>query len=107
MDSAIFNEMSELMDDALSEFIDTFLDNSPKLLSAIEKGLAENDSDTVFHNAHQLKGGSGSIGAMQVFTLAKQLEQMAREKASTGMLEIFAELQKAYDELTTVLKSYL
>ncbi len=107
LDSAIFDEMSELMGDALSDFIETFLDNSPKLLARIEKALEENDFDTVYQNAHQLKGGSGSIGTMQVFSLSKQLEQKGKEKDEAGMVEMFAQLQQAYEQAATALTSHL
>ena len=106
LDSVIFNEMIELMGDALGEFIETFLDNSPKLLANIEKGLSEGDFDLVFHNAHQLKGGSGSIGAMQIFRLSKILEEKGREQ-SVDAQSVFAELQQAYAEVVTALSSHL
>jgi len=107
IDPVVFNEMRELMDDALGAFIETYLDNSPKLLANISQSLPENDLETVFHNAHQLKGGSGSIGAMQVFQLAKEMEEKARDSVSEGLESIFVELQSAYSLVEKELKTHL
>lgn len=107
IDPIVFNEMRELMDDALGAFIETYLDNSPKLLQSISQALPEGDLETVFHNAHQLKGGSGSIGAMQVFQLAKEMEEKARGSVADGLESTLAELQSAYSLVEEELKTQL
>ncbi len=107
IDTAVFNKISELMDDSLGDFIETYLQNSPKLLQNINQALTEADLDSIFQNAHQLKGGSGSIGAMRVFQIAKQLEEDAREGSSEGLDDLFASLQSAYEKVAVELKTYL
>lgn len=108
IDAAVFEEVRDLMDDALPEFIATYLDNSPKLLDALAIALKSGDMNGVFHNAHQLKGGSGSIGAMKVYQLAADIEACSREAAEMSELErLHSELEEAYNLAASELKVYL
>jgi len=107
LDGPVFNEIAELMGDALGSFIETYLDNSPKLLARMREAIPSGNMDEVVHNAHQLKGGSGSLGAMQIFRLAKQLEEEAREGLEDNLVSVFAELEVAYEALEKELKTHL
>lgn len=107
IDSVVFNEMRDLMDDALGAFIETYLDNTPKLLEGISQALVKGDLEAVFHASHQLKGGSGSIGAMQVFQIAKDIEERARENSSEGLNDLFSELKSAFELADTELRTHL
>lgn len=107
IDPIVFSEMQELMEDALEEFIVTYLENSPKLLQEIAKSLPTAELEPIYHNAHQLKGGSGSIGAMQVFQIAKQLEEKARDGQKDDLESLYTELQAAYDRVETELRTHI
>ena len=103
----VFGEIADLMGYARGLFIKTFLNNSPKLLAAISTGLAAGDIDALIHNTHQLKGGSGSIGAMQVFRLAKQLEEDGRAGNIENADAMLAQLLRVYEQVEAVLKTHL
>jgi len=107
IDKLVFDEIAELMGDAMGSFIETYLDNSTKLLAMMSQAIPAGNLDDVVHSAHQLKGGSGSIGAMQIFRLAKQLEEDARADQSDDLSRVFAELEAAYSELAEELKGHL
>lgn len=109
IDAQVFNQVRDLMGDALSEFIETYLDNSPRLLGSIDASLRAADLHNVFLSAHQLKGGSGSIGAMQVYQLASQLEQLARagEADITQLQPVYQQLQAAYGIAAAELSAHL
>ncbi len=105
IDSRVFDEIAELMDDSLGLFIDTYLENSPKLLASISSALSEGDSEKVMANAHQLKGGSGSIGAMQVFNIAKQMEEKAKDGMLDDLASEFITLKAAFVEVEKELRA--
>ena len=107
IDPQVYNEISELMDDALGAFIETYLDNSPKLLKNIQQAVLDEDLETIVGQAHQLRGGSGSIGAMQVFQLARVIEEKARDKQLEGLDSLVVELGNAYELAAGELKSRL
>ena len=108
IDPVIFSEISALMEDSLPVFIETYIKNTHKVLDELERAIPAEDSDNIFQNAHQLKGGSGSIGAMQVFQIAKQMEDII--KGGNGKAElasVFIELKAAYMAAEAELKTLL
>ena len=108
IDPIVFREISDLMEDSLPVFIETYLDNTLKLLDKLKQAVPLGDKDAVYQNAHQLKGGSGSIGAMQVFQIAKQMEEVAKNGAEEAQLStLFTELQNAYVAVEAELKAHL
>lgn len=107
IDKLVFDEIADLMGDSLGEFIETYLGNSPKLIDGINAALPAGDIDTVIHNAHQLKGGSGSIGAMQVFQCAKRLEEEAKDSNANDLADVLSNLNDAYALAETELRSHL
>jgi len=108
IDPVIFSEISALMDDSLPIFIETYMENTQKLLAKLEQAVPAGDSEVVFQNVHQLKGGSGSIGAMQVFQIAKQIEDVIKGGDGEGQLGgLFAELKSAYVAAEAELKTLL
>ncbi len=109
IDTRVFNEMRDLMGDALSEFIETYLNNCQRLLGSIETALQTANLQNVYLSAHQLKGGSGSIGATQVYQLALQLEQQARsgEVDIVALQPVYQQLQSACNSAATELSAQL
>ena len=107
LEPAIFEEMRELMGDTLSEFILTYLDNSPKLISKIESGLSENNPDSIYHGAHQLKGGSGSIGALKLAAISFEIEKISKGGSTDGVSPLLEQLKSEYILLEIELKKSL
>lgn len=107
LDHSTFSEMRELMGDALVEFIHTYLENSPQLIHKIETGLAQDNPETIFHSAHQLKGGSGSIGAMKLSNISLEIEKIGRSGSTQGVASLLNQLKSEYALLETELKSYI
>jgi len=95
------------MDDAMGEFLGTFMDNSPKLIQKMEAALTSGDTDALFHGAHQLKGGSGSLGALQLADLSGQIEQLSKDGSMAGVTDLLMQLKTEYEQLTDVLKTYI
>lgn len=107
LDPAIFGEMRELMGDALSEFIVTYLDNSPRLISKIEYGLGHNNAEEIYHGAHQLKGGSGSIGAHKLAAVSLEIEKIGKAGSIEGVAPLLTQLKAEYARLENELRSLI
>ena len=107
IDEQAYKEIADLMDDSMGIFIETYLENSPKLIEGLCVALPEGDIDAVIHHSHQLKGGSGSIGARQVFVAANRMETNARDGILDGLTSELDELKSAYDLVETELRSRL
>jgi HPt (histidine-containing phosphotransfer) domain-containing protein len=108
IDPIIFSEISLLMEDSLPIFIETYIENTRKLLESLEQAVPAGDSESVFQNVHQLKGGSGSIGAIQVLQIARKMEDVIKDGNGEAQLgTLFAELKSAYDAAEAELKTHL
>ena len=107
LDPSIFAEMRDLMEDSLNEFIATYLENSPLLISKIEHGLNSKNTEEIFLNAHQLKGGSGSVGAMKLAELAKYIEHMGKTGSVDGVQSLLLQLKEEFTLVEEDLKAEL
>ena len=107
LDPTVFGEMRELMEEALEEFVITYLENSPQLISEMEHGLKSQNNEEVFHSAHQLKGGSSSIGAMKLTSIANTIEQISRNGSTEGIEPLLAQIKLEFDQVEKALKAEL
>lgn len=105
IDPETFAEIHSLMEDAMAEFVKTYLDNSPKLIANMVQGLADNDAEPIYQNAHQLKGGSGSIGALRLAELASEIEAICKEGGLEGVADLMNQLKTEFDEVEDELKA--
>ena len=90
----------------LDELIDTYLEDSPNLLSAIESALATGSAEELRRAAHSLKSNSANFGAQNLADLCKDLEESARRNeldgAASRVEQIMAEYQKVKQALASV-----
>ncbi len=107
IDPTIYNEVKDLMEDSMADFVRTYLTNSPQLIAGLEQALTLSNAEDVYHNAHQLKGGSGSIGATKLAELALNIEKIGKAGSTEGVEPLLAELKQEYAQVEQVLKQQL
>jgi len=91
---------------AISSIVSMFLRTWPDYLSPIRAGIAAGDLESVARHAHRLKGASGNLRADEIFTLARQLEELAQNRAETSTLrQSLLELEAAWSRLEPALVS--
>jgi len=71
--------------DFLAEMLDTYFDDSPRQLAAIEAALAAGDVDQLRRAAHSLKSNSATFGALAFSAQAREIEMMAKEGDLQGV----------------------
>jgi HPt (histidine-containing phosphotransfer) domain-containing protein len=47
----------------------------------LRQAVTNGDANAIAHEAHYIKGSSANVGVRRIATLAKQLEQLAREQS--------------------------
>ena len=104
IDRATFEELKQMSgDEFISELIDTFLDDAPKMMQDIKIALNANDADSFRRAAHSMKSNAATFGASQLAEQAKELESLGRENKLPDVgdkLKALEEaLQSACDEL--------
>ncbi len=65
--------------DFLAEMLDTYFEDCPTQLAAMEAALAAGDADGLRRAAHSLKSNSATFGALAFSARAKEVEMMAKQ----------------------------
>src|ERR1041385_692267 len=80
IDQATFEELKRMSGgDFINELIDAFLEDGPNMLNNIHLALDTKDIESFRRNAHSLKSNANTFGAVELASLAKELEFMAKE----------------------------
>ncbi len=107
LDPSVINELSALS--CNNEFIHTlisgFMNDAKSLLKEMEKSLAEKNFENYLECAHALKGSSGSIGALKVHELCREV--LTHESSESYYLNSLKEMYKTYDKTEDSLREYL
>lgn len=90
----------------LRSLIQAFLDETPRLMAALDEAIRAPDVPAVRASAHTLKTSLHYFGAAEAAGLASRLETMARDGNLEGAPEIWALLEGQMAELTEALAAY-
>ncbi len=107
LDPAALDELAATTDAAfVRELIDTFLDDTPRLLAEMRRALAGGEAEPLRRAAHSLKGNAASLGAPAVSALAKALEQSGKGGQLAEAGPQLERLETAYAALAQALKDW-
>lgn len=88
--------------DEMRELLVIFIESSESDLVKLKQALIEGDAKQVADAAHSIKGSSANLGFMDIFSVAKNLEQKARENSLEGLAD---EVHILKDRLSLLEKS--
>jgi HPt (histidine-containing phosphotransfer) domain-containing protein len=101
---AEFNALVEMvgadMPEVVIDLLDTYLDESLGLVTAIVENTERGDLASVLRPAHSLKSSSASIGAMRLSKLCADLESHLR--GSLPNLDVLGQVQQLEGEFARV-----
>ena len=78
VDKNIITSLKEIMGDAFSMLINTFIDDTGKLIQSLAELQQQNDLEVFTRNAHSIKSSSANVGALQLSAIAADLEAMGK-----------------------------
>lgn len=105
IDISTFSSLKESVgEDFIGELIAAYLDETPQLLSRLQKAFDEQDLETFTRAAHSIKSTSNSFGALQLGTMAKELEMMGRSGNLEGAPARVEALVSTYEEVRQTLE---
>jgi len=81
IDHEVLDDLRSVLGDEVDRLIDVFLDDTPRLLSALENAVDGPDYDALREAAHSLKSSSANLGAMSLSAAARRIESGARERS--------------------------
>ena len=89
----------------LMQYVDAFLESSPKLLRDLTESVESKESDKLKFAAHSLKSDSFSLGANQLGELARALEKKGRDADFTDVVEILVAARRELERVTSALEA--
>jgi len=95
-------ELDEIIRD---EVIKSSLKSFPVKLSEIYNALINSDADEIARHAHALKGAIGYFDAKYAYSLASELEMMARENRTGESLPVFYKLKASLEDMMEFFES--
>jgi HPt (histidine-containing phosphotransfer) domain-containing protein len=107
LDPAAFERLKSIGGDDpafLADLISTFLEESPALVANLRKAAEAGDLDALRRSAHSLKSNSAEFGATALSGLARELEEMARNRTLEGAMERVASAEKEYRSVRAALE---
>src|SRR5688500_9743438 len=100
IDEKTFAELKQMSGaEFINELIDTFLDDSPRLIEEMESALKVNNVDSFRRAAHSLKSNAATFGANELFALAKELEMLGKENKINETGDRLRALEEAYESV--------
>ena len=101
IDRAAFDRLTATMDTAfVAELIDTFLEDARELIASLRRALAGANRDAFRRAAHSLKSTSESLGAPDLATLARELENIGRSGVLSDVGDRIERLAAQYELVT-------
>ncbi len=88
--------------DEMRELLEIFIESSESDIERLQQAVVEGDAKRVADAAHSIKGASANLGFMDIFSVAKNLEQKARENSLEGLTD---EVHILKNRLSSITKS--
>lgn len=107
IDTKVLRELRKMLrgeSGAFAELISCYLTEAPKLIQDIQTAINTDDAATLWNTAHKFKSSSGSVGAVLLAQLCKQLESKGRSNNLAGIAEIGSQLCQEYELVKAVLQ---
>jgi len=89
---------------SLFDLIDSFLDDTAKLLADLRRALKTNDVILLRRAGHTLKSSGRDFGAKSLSELGKQLEEIGKGKTLNGAAELVTQAEAAYGPVKAALE---
>jgi len=100
IDEKTFAELKQMSGaEFINELIDTFLEDSPKLIEEMASALKVNNVDSFRRAAHSLKSNAATFGADELFALAKDLEMLGKENRLDETGDRLKMLEESYESV--------
>jgi len=109
IDLELFMQMQALMEDEFAELLQTYLDDTPNLLTAIHGAIIATPADLVAltHAAHQLKSTSASLGFTELEQLGRTLEQFGGEQTGGDPAQLHRQADESFARLLPFIQHHI
>lgn len=108
VDFTKLEEMKGIMGDIFAQLLPAYIEQSDEMISAMPELLSTGDIDVLERHAHSMKSSSLNVGAINLADIARELEELSRNKADNTLLKTNIELiTNEYNLVREILQNYL
>lgn len=107
LDPAVLDSLRVMLGDdgvIFAKVVQCYLEESPQLIENISYSINTKNAQMLEQTAHKLKSSSASMGAMVIYNLCLQLENMGESGNLEGSLELFSRLAQDYEVVEIILR---
>ena len=91
-------------EDILDKLIRLYLDSSSETLNSVRDAVLQGEANTLREMAHSLKSASANMGALQLSSLCKELEELGRTGDTAAAAALIPGLEVEYGRVTDALR---
>ena len=104
IDTAVLRNIAALGKPALlGSMIEFYLEQSPRLLAAIDRAAAAMQAEALLQAVHSLKSSTANLGGSRLALVAKECEFLAREGAIAQLAPLVSRIHGEYQEFCAAL----
>lgn len=92
---------------ALSELIESFLDEGPGLIDRIERAAAGGDAEALRQAAHTMKSSAADFGATELSRLCREMETLGRAGRADGATTLSLQAAASWQAAAVALRGYM
>lgn len=107
VDSAMLNELREVMEEDFDILIDTFLSDSEVRLVDVKTAFDELNSEKLRESAHSLKGSCSNVGASKLADICKHVEELGRVNKAAEAGDLINDIVDEFEMVRVILKEQL
>ncbi len=101
-----FENLQKATKDRFPKVLNTFMASAEKLLIQLDQSIRQGNVNEVREYAHSLKS-AGQIGAENLYDLAKQIEEDARDGSISRATDLFKQAKEEYGRVKTEIEAVL
>ncbi len=106
IDTTVIESLKDIMGDDFGIIVDTFTEDTGKLVSSLSELQKQNDVEVFTRNAHSIKSSSANLGALQVSVLAAELEAQGKSGDISSVINKIKELNDNFSVACKALSTF-
>lgn len=100
IDKTTFSANYEIFDkEIVKEIIEIYIQEYPDRMVNLKKNIEENDLDSLYKNAHSMKGVTANFFDKDTEEVARLLEAKGKDGDSSGLEELYEQLKVVSEKL--------
>jgi signal transduction histidine kinase/CheY-like chemotaxis protein/HPt (histidine-containing phosphotransfer) domain-containing protein len=109
IDRTVLGELYEIMEEDFVSVIQSYLKSAPNLMHGVREAVQNRDMDALVKSAHPLKSSSANVGALDLSSLAKELEFKGRNNDTDDLVNCYNQaadvFRKSVAELRKIIEA--